>query len=42
MNSDPFRGVKRLMRRDLLGLEGYQPIVPPEVLSEEAEVPIEA
>ena len=41
MNSDPFRGVKRLMRRDLLGLEGYQPIVPPEVLSEEAEVPIE-
>jgi histidinol-phosphate aminotransferase len=34
--------VKKLMRKDLLGLEGYQPIVPPEVLSEEAEVPVES
>ena len=43
MNSgpSPVSRVKRLMRKDLLGLEGYQPIVPPEVLSEEAEVPLE-
>jgi len=34
----PSSRVKKLMRKDLLGLEGYQPIVPPEVLSEEAEV----
>ena len=41
MNSSPFSKVKGLMRKDLLGLEGYQPIVPPEVLSEEAEIPVE-
>jgi len=35
------RGVKRLIREDILGLEGYQPIVPLEALSEEAEVPVE-
>ena len=39
---NPSGRVKKLMRKDLLGLEGYQPIVPPEVLSEEAEVPVES
>ena len=38
---DPLYGVRRLIREDILGLEGYQPIVPLDALSEEAEVPIE-
>ncbi len=38
---DPLRGVKRLIRKDLLGLEGYQPIVPLKALTEEVDVPIE-
>ncbi len=39
MKPDPLRGVKGLMRGDLLGLEGYQPIVPLEALSEEVNLP---
>lgn len=33
--------VEKMMRGDLLGLKAYQPIIPPEVLSERAGVPIE-
>jgi len=40
-SSGPMRGIRRLIRENLLGLEGYQPIVPLEALSEEAQVPIE-
>jgi len=40
MNPTP-DGVRRLIRRDLLSMEGYQPIVPIERLGEGVEVPIE-
>jgi histidinol-phosphate aminotransferase len=39
-SSDPSPGIERLIRGDLLKLEAYQPIVPPEVISERAGVPI--
>lgn len=34
------QGIERLIRSDLLSLKAYQPIVPPEVLSERSGVPI--
>jgi len=33
--------IEKMMRGDLLGLKAYQPIIPPEVLSERAGVPTE-
>ena len=41
MNPSP-GGVRRLIRGDILGMEGYQPIVPVERLSEGVEVPVES
>ncbi len=38
---DTARGVERLIRGDLRGLEPYEPIVPFEVLSERSGVPVE-
>jgi len=39
MNSSE-KGIERLLRSDLFGLKAYQPIVPPDVLSEQAGIPI--
>jgi histidinol-phosphate aminotransferase len=37
----PDQGIEKTIRGDLLRLNAYQPIVPPDILSEEAGVPVE-